>query len=243
MLIFGCNQKDSIELNYSGYNKNENSSNYNTSEKIETNFESYIDSIVWIVNAGECELSDFKKLRVTVAFEERLKIWSYDENSGGTRGIVHNPIIEFIGNDKHYVVNMSIKIRCEFHEIHELDFIEGIYLLLGSEKEDGACVEQIAYVIKLNGGNKIDLEYPAFGGRPYLSLCNGQFIYDENELIYKMSKGFSCENLNEVLRYQSRYGKLHSDDSSARIIYDEIQNDYYNKGRFLLTFENSVFIN
>ena len=200
-----------------------------------------LDSIVAVICTEGKDISEFPILRKNIELEGKLKIYCMDEESGGLNGKIHHSIVQWTYNGKPKAANLSPFIQSEFYKIIELDSRAHIYLLFGKEKESADCVVQTAYVIKIND-NEIDLSYPAFAGRPYLNLCGGYFTFSGKTLSYKLGQDDLQENLNEVLRYKSRYRNFADDEASALKIYEAIESEYYSDKSFHLTFDGLVFI-
>lgn len=213
----------------------------------ETNEVNYWDSINYIVNDfvtainnEGVDISSFNSLEKNTTFKKKIKIYSYNFDSEGTRGIFHWPILQWQTDNVRRAINLSDYIFSDFYEIIELNPINGTYLLLGEERAYTGCIAQIAYVLKISD-DKVDLEYPAFAGRPYLWLCNGKFTFDGTTLTYKLNPYDMQENLEESLQDTSIY-KQFTTEISAIKIFNELKEDYHNGKSFSLTFDGSYFI-
>jgi hypothetical protein len=109
-----------------------------------------------------------------------LKVYTFSYSSGGTRGTIDRPVLQW-KNTSGQLFAYAPDVECGFYEIHKLA-ISGrtLYLLIGSEKGDGRCDTQQAYVIELKG-NYLLLDQKAFGERPLLLLCNVDLTFDASK--------------------------------------------------------------
>jgi|SRR6476661_1055993 len=106
-----------------------------------------------------------------------LKVFTFSFSSGGTRGTIDRPVLQW-KNAAGQLFAYAPFVECSFYEIHPL-LTPGrtLYLLIGSEKGDGLCDTQQAYVIELKG-NYLLLDHQALGKSPLLLLCNTQMTFD-----------------------------------------------------------------
>jgi hypothetical protein len=107
----------------------------------------------------------------------RLKVFSYSYSSGGTRGTVTQPVLQWrnrAGQRFAYVAHDE----GSFEEIHRLPSPGRTqYLLLGSEPGSSICVRGLAWLIELKG-NYLLLDKQAIDNKPLLDICNVALTYD-----------------------------------------------------------------
>ncbi|MBK6525093.1 MAG: hypothetical protein IPG07_05765 [Crocinitomicaceae bacterium] len=201
-----------------------------------------VDSIVEIINTQDKDISEFADMKKNVERENKIKIYSLDQPIDGTRSILVLPVIQWKTESGVQAAKLYAYTETSYRHIYPLSASENTYLLIGDTKGDGSCHFNYAYVIQIKN-EALNLEYPAFGGRPYLNFCNGEFEYDEDQKIlkYTLNDRF-FENLDESLYLNDHYGKFKNDQESGKKIYDKIADDYYEKCEFELIFEEDFFI-
>ncbi|MCW3170753.1 hypothetical protein OMO38_19660 [Chryseobacterium sp. 09-1422] len=113
-----------------------------------------------------------------------ITIGTFSYNSGGTRGNVSHPIIQWKNRDgKLFAYNLSSKINCNFMSIEPLKSKDrDQFLLFGMEKGNGACEQSMVYAIEIKNDFLI-VDNPVFVNRPYLNLCNMNFDFDQKKQI------------------------------------------------------------
>jgi hypothetical protein len=80
-----------------------------------------------------------------------LKVFTYNYSSGGTRGTIHRPVLQW-QNAAGQRFAYAVPEECEFTEIHKLASPgRAQYLLLGNDRGSGRCYLSVAYVIELKG--------------------------------------------------------------------------------------------
>ncbi len=153
------------------------------------------------------------------------------------------PIIQWEYRGELHAAKLNEYTETEYDYLYPLDSLNELFLLLGDTKGDGSCHFNYAYVIKIKN-DEINLEFPAFGGRPYLNFCNGAFIFDEQEkeLRYLLPQDYFHENLDETMYWFDHYKEFTKDSISGQKIIDAISRDYYKTKSFQLKFDGSVFI-
>jgi len=187
------------------------------------------NQLVASVNKKQVNLNQFAGLTNTANLQDKLSIYSFYFDSGGTRGMISCPILQWKSPNGLIASNISEEINCDFKKIIQIDSLRNLYLLIGQEKGDGSCNESIVYVIQLKN-NKIDLKYSAFEGIAYLRLCNGIFTYDEGThlLNFRLKDKSIKENL--TLRF----------DLNSKI-YKTISSGYNRRGEFSLKYNEGYF--
>jgi hypothetical protein len=192
-------------------------------EKLDAN----IGYIVESINSKNLDISTFKILRKDAEFDKYIKIYSLNNLSNGTRALVTLPIIQWNNEGKLYAARLHEYTEATYDHIYRLNSQNNLYLLLGNAKGDGSCHFNYAYVIQIKN-DEINLEYPAFGGRPYLNFCNGVFTFNEanQELNYRLIEN-TIESLDEIMFWYDHYGKFSEDTISARKIIDAVSPSYY----------------
>jgi len=107
---------------------------------------------------------------------DHLKVFTYSYASGGTRGTVDQPVLQW-QNAAGQRFAYACHEECDFGNIYKLASPgRTLYLLLGQEKGDTRCMTSQAYVVELKGDYL--LLVPAFGTSPLLRLCNVEMNFD-----------------------------------------------------------------
>lgn len=181
------------------------------------------------VNNEKKDLGQYKGLKKTATYKDNLAIYSFSYSSGGTRGNITCPIIQWKYHGGITAGNVSAFLNCSFEKVIVLDKLKNLYLLIGHEKGDGSCNESIAYVISIDK-NELNLQYKAFEDHSYLKICNGEFTYDEvkKTLNFKLKDKTNKENLSDKFDPESN-------------IYNAISSEYYTNKKFSLTFNGKIF--
>lgn len=110
---------------------------------------------------------------------DQLKVLTYAYNSGGTRGTIDQPVLQW-QNAAGKRFAYACHEECDFDKIYKLVSPgRTLYLLLGQEKGDTRCFTSQAYVIELKGDYL--LLTPAFGPSPLLRLCNVEMEFDASK--------------------------------------------------------------
>lgn len=149
-------------------------------------------------------LKDFKNLSLSAKSNDSLQvhIYSFGYNSGGSRGWITHPIIQWRDkNGIHHAYNLSQSINCRFFQIHKLTTNKGnLYLLIGSEKGNSSTVQNIAYVIKIDERNVFS-NYKAFINRSYINLPNSELTFDDKTQTLKCISDADNEKFTLHLEY------------------------------------------
>ncbi len=170
-----------------------------------------------------------------------IKLYTFDYHSGGTRGYISHPIIQWVSDGGELLsYNFSNQINCYFDQIYPLssDFGE-YYLLLGQESGSGACMQNMAYCIEIKDSLLIS-DNIFFVNRPYLNLCNVPFEYDEQKKLLIGRKEYDIEvDIASDVNYQNNYSDSKSDNEDLIDMLDGIYSD--NK-TILLEFNGREFV-
>jgi hypothetical protein len=144
-----------------------------------------------------------------------LKIYDFNFHSGGTRGYISHPIIQWLSDDgKLCSYNFATKINCGIYSIYQLESIRGEhYLMLGQETGSGACMQNIAYCIEIKDSTLIaDNIY--FVNRPFINLCNVELEFDEeNQILIGSSQVEELVNLRSDVTNQGVFSEDENDNS------------------------------
>ena len=111
--------------------------------------------LVAYLKTHEVSAAGAKKLNLdlSAAYKDaaHLKVFTYRYSSGGTRGTVHRPVLQW-QNAAGQRFAYAVPEECEFIEIHKLAGSgPAQYLLLGEDRGSGKCYFSVAYVIALKG--------------------------------------------------------------------------------------------
>ena len=193
--------------------------------------------IVNFINKYNKNPDSIKGLEKNVDFEN-IKTYSYGFWSGGTRGFVTYSILTINKDNSFFAANISENIEARFDSIIKFD--KEFYLLLGGDKAYSNAYSNIAYLVKITD-NRIDLKYPAFVNRPFLSFYNGTYEYDNSTKLLKF-KGEDYEKIHAVFSYKDKYRKYADDSLSSKKLYEMIRGDrYYDTKSFVLRFNGGNF--
>lgn len=109
-----------------------------------------------------------------------LKVYTFSFSSGGTRGTVDRPVLQW-KNAAGKRFAYALDEECSFANIHPLA-VPGrtLYLLLGEEQGDSQCVYAQAFVIELKG-DYLRLDSKAFGNSSSLRLCNAAISFEASK--------------------------------------------------------------
>jgi|GEM_PF-1222612 len=107
-----------------------------------------------------------------------LKVFTYSYPSGGTRGTVHRPVLQW-QNAAGQQFAYALPEECEFTAIYKLASPGRTrYLLLGQEEGDTNTSISEALVVELKG-NYLLLDKEVFGKNSPLQLSNVELSFDE----------------------------------------------------------------
>jgi hypothetical protein len=128
-----------------------------------------------------------------------LKVFTYSYSSGGTRGIVHQPILQWKDATGQLFAYSMNDDECDFSEIHKLA-VSGstLYLLLGGEQGNTQCYVHHARLVELKG-NYLLLGNGAFNKKPALSLCNVEMKFDRAKQVLRLDLAEYSTEHDEVL--------------------------------------------
>jgi hypothetical protein len=206
--------------------------------------EAIVDSIVDVINIENKDISEFDELENDAAYGNNLKVYSLYQFVEGTRNRIILPIIQYTNKNKRYAAKLYNYIESPVDSIFRLIPSKNLFLLLGGCKGDSFYYMQHAYVIQLEK-DSVNLEYPAFAKRPFLTFINGDFTYNQNRRILKFElweESFN-ENLREVLYWHDHYGKFKADTLSAEWLENTISEEYNDREKrsFELKFNGTQF--
>ncbi len=97
------------------------------------------------------------------SIDSLIAVYTYSYSSGGTRGDIDIPVIQWRKKDGSYgVLGKIFGLEIMFYEIFKLPSSDkDLYMLIGNEKCDGRTFEAVAYVVQIEKNNLI-VDYPAF---------------------------------------------------------------------------------
>jgi hypothetical protein len=156
--------------------------------------------LVTYLKTHELSAAEAKKLNLDLSAEYKdaahLKVFTYYYDSGGTRGTIHRPVLQW-QNPAGQRFAYAAPEECEFTEIHKLASPGRTqYLLLGHDKGSGSCILSTAYVIEIKGnyllvnsaafGKKARLD-AAIGNSDSLILCNVDLTFDAHKQVLRIA--------------------------------------------------------
>lgn len=126
----------------------------------------------------------------------RLKVFTFSYSSGGTRGTIHCPVLQWKNSAGQFFA-YALDEECLFSEIHALH-VPGRrhYLLLGTERGDSQCLVYHAVVIELKGDYLL-LNNKAFSTGPSLGLCNAEMTFDARKQTLQLDVSAYLRRLEE----------------------------------------------
>ncbi|MEO5911333.1 MAG: hypothetical protein ABIP95_10620 [Pelobium sp.] len=189
----------------------------------------------------------YEKLGLSLSAEsndkQAIKIFNFSYPSGGTRGNVTHPIIQWKNaSGKTFAYNFSTKINCEFYDIYPLKSTgRNLYLLIGAETGDGNCYQGIAYVIEIKSDYLLT-DNAIFANRPYLNLCNREYDFDvKTQVLTSLLQDESSRNpLDYALYNQEKYSEnKEANEELAKLIQDGFNDE---NTTFNLKFNGNQFV-
>lgn len=130
-----------------------------------------------------------------------LKVFTYSYSSGGTRGTIHRPVLQW-QNAAGQRFAYSMAEECWFMQAYKLASPGRTqYLLLGADKGDGQCDNIQARVVEVKG-NYLLLDNAAFEGQPALRLCNVDMDFSPTQQLLRLNLAEYSTEHDEVLPSQ-----------------------------------------
>ncbi|MFD1470104.1 hypothetical protein ACFQ48_17885 [Hymenobacter caeli] len=115
-----------------------------------------------------------------------LKVFTYSYASGGTRGTIHRPVLQW-QNRAGQLFAYAAHDEGGVDEIHALVSPgRTLYLLLGNEQGSTICVRTIARVVEVKG-NFLVMDTNAFGKVSRLDLCNVNMRFDPRNQVLALT--------------------------------------------------------
>jgi hypothetical protein len=155
--------------------------------------------LVAYLKTHEVSAAGAKKLNLdlSAAYKDaaHLKVFTYHYDSGGTRGTIHRPVVQWQNAaGQHFAY--AVPEECEFTEIRKLASPgHAQYLLLGNDRGSGRCYLSVAYVIELKG-NYLLVNSAAFGKNTQLGnavasehaliLCNVLMEFEDHKQVLRI---------------------------------------------------------
>jgi hypothetical protein len=155
--------------------------------------------LVAYLKTHEVSAAEAKKLNLdlSAAYKDaaHLKVFTYRYSSGGTRGTVHRPVLQW-QNAAGQRFAYAVPEEREFTEIHKLAGPgHAQYLLLGEDRGSGKCYLSVAYVIELQG-NYLLINSAAFSknirlgsaapSEAALILCNVLMEFETHQQVLRV---------------------------------------------------------
>jgi len=156
--------------------------------------------LVAYLKTHELSAAGAKKLGLDLSAEYKdaahLKVFTYSYSSGGTRGTVHRPVLQWRNAAGQRFAYAPFE-ECEFTEIRRLAS-PGYpqYLLLGEDRGSGQCSLSQAYVVGLKG-NYLLINKTAFANSAQLSdsatdgasliICNVMMEFNARRQVLRLT--------------------------------------------------------
>jgi hypothetical protein len=174
--------------------------------------------LVTYLKTHELSAAEAKKLNLDLSAEYKdeahLKVFTYYYDSGGTRGTIHRPVLQW-QNAAGQRFAYAAPEECEFTKIYKLASPGRTqYLLLGQDRGSGSCIISAAYVIELKG-NYLLVNKAAFDKKARLNaaidnsdsliLCNVDLAFDARKQVLRLTAAASEEEpaaKDAVLKWQ-----------------------------------------
>ncbi|MGI4759337.1 MAG: hypothetical protein ACRYF0_01430 [Janthinobacterium lividum] len=156
--------------------------------------------LVSYLKTHELTAAGARKINLVLSAEckdaAHLKVFTYYYDSGGTRGTVHRPVLQWQNAAGQRFAYAPFE-ECEFTEIYQLASPgRRQYLLLGNDRGSGQCFLSQAYVIELKG-NYLLVSEAAFANSTWLNenssnsaslvLCNVNMEFNARRQALRMS--------------------------------------------------------
>lgn len=174
-------------------------------------------------------------LTVGPADAAHLKVVTYSYSSGGTRGTIHSPVLQWKNRAGRRFAYALTEEEGFFGEIHTLRVPDRqLYLLLGTERGDSQCLVYHALVIELKGDYLL-LNNKAFGTAPSLGLCNAEMSFDARKQTLRL-------DVSDYLKRLAEDGQLADEQYLTQSL---AQHGYHRKPgvrRTVLLFRNGRFV-
>jgi hypothetical protein len=114
-----------------------------------------------------------------------LKAYTFGYSSGGTRGTVHVPVLQW-QNAAGKLFAYRMHEECELTEMYKLASPgRTLYLLLGQEQGDMNTTASMAYVLELRG-DYLRLDNAVFGQRASLIVGNVEMSFDKRKQVLRL---------------------------------------------------------
>lgn len=124
-------------------------------------------------------------LSVRSADAAGLAVYTFAYASGGTRGTVHVPVMQW-KNATGELFAYAPYEECEFGELYKLASPgRNLYLLLGHEPASQVCILCKAYVVELKGQYLL-LDDAVFNKSPLLSLCGVPMTFNAGQQVLSL---------------------------------------------------------
>ena len=139
----------------------------------------------------------------------QLKVFTYSYSSGGTRGTVHRPVLQWRNAaGQHFAY--ALAEECEYTKVHRLASPgRALYLLLGQEQGNMNTTGSEALVVELKG-NYLLLDKSVFGKNSPLVLTNVALSFDEPRQLLEIDLGDhdACAEDDKLLAAWGYRGKF-----------------------------------
>lgn len=147
--------------------------------------------LVAYLKTHELSAAGATNMRINLSASSRdathLKVFTYSYDSGGTRGTVHRPVLQWRNAAGQRFAYVPFE-ECDFTKIYKLASPgRTFYLLLGNDRGSGQCGLSQAYVIELKG-NYLLLDAAAFDKSASLILCNVAMRFDPRRQVLRMTE-------------------------------------------------------
>lgn len=156
--------------------------------------------LVTYLKVHEVSAAGAKRLGVELSAESadaaHLKVFTYSLSSGGTRGTIHKPVLQW-RNAAGQLFAYAAHEECEFIKIYPLASPGRTqYLLLGQDKGSNSCELSVAYVIELKGDylltNRAAFDKnarlaEAIRNSDSLILCNMDLAFDARGQVLRLT--------------------------------------------------------
>jgi hypothetical protein len=143
------------------------------------------------------------------AGDGHFKVYTIGYASGGTRGTVHIPVLQWKSAAGHLGA-YRLHEECDFTEVHKLASPgRTLYLLLGQEEGDMNAMKSEALVVELKG-NYLLLYKAAFGNYAPLVLHNVELSFNDHQQVLKLDLADhdADEEDDKVLAQWGYHGKF-----------------------------------
>lgn len=138
--------------------------------------------------SSQLKTNPLHNLELATSYGDSLiRIYTFSLYSGGSRGSINYPIIQWKKPDGSFgAYNLSKKINSHFYEIIKLKSkYKNLFLVFGVERGNISHIYYTVFIMQFNKDYLI-LDYPALFGFSNITYVNSDLSFDERDQILKI---------------------------------------------------------